>query len=651
MAAELSLRTENPAHALELARKAVSEDSKDYRDLLWLGQVLWAAGHREEAGSVLRRAVELAENVPQTWVALVQYLAAMGQIDQAEAAIQKARSKLPGDQAPLALARSYEIIDRKDQARAQYVAALAAKPEDVSTLRNAASFYLRGGQIQETEPHLRKLVALKREAPNDAAWAKRILAVILASGGNSQKTTEALKILSPSDAAAEDTVEDLRARAKVLALQKDRSQRREAITLMEQVVQRGPPTEEDLFLLAQLYEHDGEWMKAREQMLTLLASHEKDPRYLAHYINSLIRRGDVDEARIWFGKLEELEPLSLRTLVTKTRLLKAQGKGDEAVALLKTSAQRQDAQLLLIAALLEEMGEIAEAEMMYRKFDAQAKHPEDALVLARFLGRQHRPKEALDICERAWRTCPPAVVGNTCTLVLSGAKAKDEQFPRVEGWLNKAIQKNPNSVSLLFDLANLRVLEGRTQDAEAIYRRIHERHKDSGAPLNNLAWLLAFQGGRGSEALDLINRAIAIEGRAPDLLDTRAVVEIAMGQSDPAIKDLEGTVAVSPSAVMYFHLAQAYLLAGNRDAAAKALEKATALGLEVDSLHPLEQPAYHRLLSDTGSSLTPPTQACLEARSDSVDRSIAAVRSVGPVLLCADFPWNSASINSATLKS
>src|SRR5207302_4087322 len=47
--AELAMVAGDNLQALELARKAVPQASKDYRDQIWLGRLLWAAGLPEQA--------------------------------------------------------------------------------------------------------------------------------------------------------------------------------------------------------------------------------------------------------------------------------------------------------------------------------------------------------------------------------------------------------------------------------------------------------------------------------------------------------------------------------------------------------------------------------------------------------------------------
>jgi tetratricopeptide (TPR) repeat protein len=235
---------------------------------------------------------------------------------------------------------------------------------------------------------------------------------------------------------------------------------------------------------------------------------------------------------------------------------------------------------------------------LYRNVASRSKSPEATLVLAGFLGRRGRIREALDLCDRAWQTCAPEVVATASVMILYGAASDDGQHARVERRLEEATRKHPDRVSIQFDLANLRSLQGRYKEAEGIYRALSTQNKDSGGPLNNLAWMLALQGNKEKEkdALDSISRAIQLDGPTPDLLDTRALVFLAMGRADDAIRDLEDSAAVGPTSDKYLHLAQAYRMAGKVDEAGEALQKAKTLGLTMDKLHPLERENYRRLM-------------------------------------------------------
>jgi tetratricopeptide (TPR) repeat protein len=236
---------------------------------------------------------------------------------------------------------------------------------------------------------------------------------------------------------------------------------------------------------------------------------------------------------------------------------------------------------------------------VYRRQAARgSRQPENVLVLAEYLGRQQRLPEALDVCEKAWRTCSPEAVAAVSVVLLHAAPAGDHHRRRVERWLETGINQNPEEPALRLCLANLRELQERYDEAERLYRQILERDGRNAVALNNLAWLLAFQDGKGAEALELIHRAIDSVGPAPALRDTRAVVQVALGRSEPAVQDLEEAIAAAATAPRWFHLAQAHRLAGNRDAAVTAFRQAEAAGLKAARLHPLERNAYQKLLAD-----------------------------------------------------
>src|SRR5262249_31025916 len=152
----VALRMHDSNNAIERALELVKPDSTDYRDCLWLGQVLAESGQRpEQAERHLRRAVELADTLPETWVVLIEFLASRNRLDDAAAEIDKARAKLSKEHAELALAQCYEAIGQPEKARQHFDAALAARPKDVNVFRNLAAFCIRNGQVRDAELFLR----------------------------------------------------------------------------------------------------------------------------------------------------------------------------------------------------------------------------------------------------------------------------------------------------------------------------------------------------------------------------------------------------------------------------------------------------------------------------------------------------------------
>jgi tetratricopeptide (TPR) repeat protein len=428
----------------------------------------------------------------------------------------------------------------------------------------------------------------------------------VAAGGDPRRTARALEVLGngkdtgTGTAAVTASVEDRRARSRVLALQNGRTYRQDAVGILENLIREGAATPQDQFLLASLYEADGDWAKARDRYRRLLATEGGNPEYLASYIRALLKHGQPDEAREWLGKLERAVPRAPVLAEFKARLLAAQGQGGEAAGLVTAYLKDNPLQTLPFAVVLEEIGQREAAERAYRGFLDQSRDPRSVLVLAGYFSRQGRFQEALDLCDRAWDTCPPDAVSTALLTILyaAGGRADERQVQRAEERVEKAVREHSDLSSLQFDLANIQMLRGRYDAAEASLLKFYERDKTRGSPLNNLAWMLAVRGETGERALQFVNRAIELDGETPDLLDTRGVVLLARGQGERAARDLESVVARKPSADAYFHLARAYQQVGRPADAAKSFHSAQSRGLTAESLHPLERPTFDRLVAD-----------------------------------------------------
>jgi tetratricopeptide (TPR) repeat protein len=589
------------ARALQQARRTVAADSRNYRDFLWLGQMAALAGQAGEAEQAFRRARDLAEAVPDTWIVLVQFLSRID-AKKAEAELEAAKARPAKDLLPVVLAPCYESLGRPGPAAEQYQLALAARPGDPNVLRAAASFYSRTGQPARAQPLLRTLTDPATKAPEaTAAWARRTLALSLPVMGDYQQFREAVALIEANGTGDTASAEDRLAKAVLLALQP--AHRKEAIQLFEGLAARkGAVPPDARFLLAQLYERDGNWPRAQAQMLALLGEYDANPIYLAYYARGLLDRRDADGARVWVDKLAALRPEAFETAELRARVLKAQGRDAEAARVVQEYAARPEARLDAAAALLDELGRTADAEEMYRRFVATSKRPEAALALAQFLARHGRASEALALCEAAWATCPPEAVANASVAVLRVGRGTDEQCQRVEDRLTAARQRAPQSALLPVLLAELQEVRGRHDEAQRIYREILRANPHHVVALNNLAYLLALTGGPGDEALRLVQAAIDRAGPVAELLDTRAVVHLTAGRAGPAGPDQRqaGAPSPAPSATAYFHLARAYHLAQNPVAALDAYRKAAGAGLRAEDLHPLERPAFRELTAALG---------------------------------------------------
>jgi tetratricopeptide (TPR) repeat protein len=601
LATEISLSArEDPRQTLQLARKGVPEHSHDYRDHLWLGQVLWALRQPREAEVELREAVKRGADRPDAWVALVQFLASHDRRKEAEEETARAEQRLGGPEAPLALAACYEAIADRARAAELFGKLLAARSDDPGVLQAASLFLLRGGDFEHAGGHLRKLIQGRGTPPAQAAWARRILALTLAAGGSYQRSSEALKLLEENRKGRQVLSEDQRVKALIQATRP--GDRRQAIENLEASFLQVPPNDGECFLLASLHAANRNWPRAREEFLHLLTGPGPiNPGYLAVFVQRLIQQDELDVAAHWLGELEKLEAKDLRPVLLRARLLRARNEGTRAVALLRSRADAgaDPGEVLAVAYLLDQLGYTAEAGPYYHAFaDSQGRAKPVSLVpLIGYLGRQDRLEEALGLCEQLRGKVPDEAMAPVWVECLRASRPNAGQARRVEGWVLAARSKAGTPV---FDLAlaNLRDLQERPGEAEQIYRDLLRHDAGNLVAANNLAALLTLRGNNATEALEQVQHAIDRGGPRPTLLDTRAMVYMTLGQGDQAVKDLEEVVSMEPRASSYLRLARAYEMTRDRRAAREALKKARDGGVKLGDLHPLERPAYEALLRE-----------------------------------------------------
>lgn len=647
LASEVSLRLDDFDRALELAQQA-AKGSKDYRDHVWLGQVLSVAGQRvqkqpqgteaaqrwAEAEKEFRLAVELAGNATDAWVALIQFFVRTGQKPKAEQAIVQAQSKIPAKHAPLALAQCYEAMYSRDLAEKKhlepaekthlelaekkYLEAIAASPTDVRIVRQLTEFYLRTGQIREAETQLKKITNGQIKAEEaDLVWARRALAMILAGHRTYETLKDGLALVEENLSAPHPAVYDMRVKALLLSAHPKREEREKAAEILEKVLQEPRvATAEDRFVLAKLYLSQGptKWAQAARQFRTLLGSAPNDTMYLGTYVAALLGHKEIDLAERYTNQLEKLAPNQMATVTLRARVLYESGEFPKAMELLKSYCDKPESKgedrptrVALIAATLEDLGRrltkpdqqatskqfTEEAEKLYRQYVQQ--RPEQKLVLAGFLARQKRMDEALTLAEEAWPTSSPELIANAMLSLFGGGASGTAQDARAEKILLAAIDKHNRPVSFLTLLADHFSVQGRYEEAEAVYREILRGDPKNTLALNNLAVLLALERKNLEESEELVERAIEYTGPSANSLDSRALVYLARGEPAKALTDIEAVLADSRVAMACFRKAQILVELGRRDEARQSLQEAQKLGLKAGLLHPLERPGYEKL--------------------------------------------------------
>ncbi len=544
--------------ALDLARKAKAANPDDLQVRTWLARLLIDKKLPRDAENELREYVQADPLDPKRWIEMVRFLASTMQMEKAEKAVYDAESALKGK--PLGPAICCEMLGQS------YKTAGQDEQKSKFWLGRAGRWYL----------------AARNAQPKDRIVFRQYIE-FLSRSGDAKKVGDVLEHMVGTDVAEP----------------------------------------EDRFMLALMFSKDGEWTKAYDQYGKLLKQTEnprnpeilkRRPDYIAQFIDELLKRYQSDqrqellhEAQDLIAELKALRPDAFNVVAFEARLFKAQNQTDKAIELIQATAKRADLSdpvWLLLANLADQLGETKLAEKLLRQLVEKSDRPQNRLALAVFLGRHGRVKEALDQCEQLWNatTNPEELVKGTLDVFSLSDGGRDRtQLDRIASWMERGLEKQPNSLLLVIALAGIRERQGRYQDAEALYARGVQQGQDNATVLNNLAWLMALRNGDENKALDLINRAIKLGGPIPELLDTRGVINTKLGKSKNAIEDLTKATTLDPKGPKYFHLAQAYLQAGNKQAAAESWAKARSRGLTPDGLHALEVSAYQQVLGELGT--------------------------------------------------
>jgi predicted Zn-dependent protease len=251
---------------------------------------------------------------------------------------------------------------------------------------------------------------------------------------------EALALLDEEVKKHGENPDEKRLRAVLLATRPGR--RAEAIRLFEASGKQSPLTFEDKFVLAQLYEASGDWPKAREMMSSILSNHGDNPRFIASYVASLLRRGMTNEAEVWLAKLQRVAPDNFETTALTARFPAARHQADETIAVLqhyvdaKPADSRETSVRLgraarLLESLAQDDAKLAgryrkAAEVMYARYASQSPDPDAKLTQADFLARQGRAAEAIAICSAVLSTSAPKKIAAIGTALLQSASERSD---------------------------------------------------------------------------------------------------------------------------------------------------------------------------------------------------------------------------------
>ena len=279
------------------------EGDPNYCELIWLGNLLDAAGRPRAARAAFERALTLAPDGAEPYLALMaHHVRNRGRLQAAEL-LDRMRAALDGDRAALAVARAHEVLARPDRAESAYREILQRRPDAPAALGRLAALLIRHDKNRAAEPVLRRLLDPRLSLPDEAIpELRRQLALALAAPEwKEDRVDEALRLLDLNAQRGEDALD---ARTRVLVLGRRGRP-------LEGLPARGMALREER-RLAQLLAARGDGPRARAILADLIRKDPANAGTIAALLESLYRAKRRTEGREGLDKLEKLEPGSER---------------------------------------------------------------------------------------------------------------------------------------------------------------------------------------------------------------------------------------------------------------------------------------------------------------------------------------------------
>ncbi|MCE9556854.1 MAG: tetratricopeptide repeat protein [Planctomycetes bacterium] len=599
------------AKALSAINRAVPDESKNPADFLWKGQLLLRIDEQDKAEQAFRRAVALGPDQPDTWLALVEYLARANKVAAAEQVIRDAENELSDDQVPTVLGSCYAMLGANDQAEHYYLSALSAQPDKIALQRAVAAFYLGARAPNQAAPYLSSIIsAAPRIRPDEVGhlvWARRQMATLLAQSNSYAQFLVAVRLIESNAVSGVIGPDDTALLARMYGQRRDAASLQRSLDLLERLKKMRPLSVDDQLLLSQVCLATQQPEIARNILVDLAADKKADTRVLAALADALLKRNEPRSAQPWIRKLEELQPKSEETTALACRLAVQLNDLEKAEAIIdgvmpQKFTPANMGQLLAAGRFFEELKFYPAAEKKFRKYAAES--PAGWIELAGYLGRRGNVNESFkllkaNVSDASLPQVALQAVGGLRALRQAGKPIPDSVRQQTLAWFDQAEKKAGVAVALQLEHAGLLDVLDRPDDAQQVYLAILKNPKlpemTRAMTNNNLAFLIAIHGGDQPLARQLIDSSIQLLGPLPELLDTQAMVAIAQGRPQEAVKILTEATQFGGSPEVFLHLAVAQQLADDRLSAGRTLRRAQDEGLRKERLSKVESQQLDKL--------------------------------------------------------
>ncbi len=307
----------------------------------------------------------------------------------------------------------------------------------------------------------------------------------------------------------------------------------------------------------------------------------------------LVRLGRLDEAQAEIEALTDSQPRDPRVWMKLGAIHYEQKHWEQAVAAFRQAVLLDPANLrtrYFLASALIDSGKEDEARIELEKILKTDPRSVDARVQLGFLyGRAKRYDEAIKILDEAVNLEPKRP---ELFLYLGTALQRASQYDRAVLVLQEGLSLDDKQKDLQFQLGVVYEKQQRFDDAVRAFRRVLQLDPKHAESYNYIGYMFAEKGINLTEAVDLIQKALAIEPENGYFIDSLGWAYYQQGKYPEALRELQRAVRLAKDdPVLYDHLGDAYIKNGMAAEAIAAWEHS----LQMESKGPTAETVQKKL--------------------------------------------------------
>jgi tetratricopeptide (TPR) repeat protein len=606
--------------------KAIAMDPQRIASYVALQRLYMTRDRAADAEATIRRGIEANPGAPQGYTEYGRFLMYADRDQEAEAQFQKAISLDGTDiEAREAIAEFYFTSKQMQKAEQAYRELVDMQDNSPESRLELADFYSKAERKDEAVATLERILA---DSPGYVLARYKLIEIYIDRHDAAKAGEQLQALFQVNDADVEALV--LRAR-----LSMQQGQPADAVKDVEEVLKRYPSDRDSLFLMAQarlamgqtdhanafiadLERYHPTYLKtgllkiqaafaASNSQEALRLSNELLERANATQPNSdqdpdaiqevrvraitsrglaMLDLGNLTGAKIELENVVKMSPRSSSAVVNLAKVYVAEHDNARSLELyekaLGMDADNFDAISGVIASCLR-MRDTAKAHSRIDVLIAGNAGRSNVLAALHYLKSTIFDAEKNDAASEKELQASIATDANylPAYTAYAGLLARQNRADEAAAQYNRALAIRPSGevYTLLGVLEDSR---GNAAAAEAAYRRALEITPEAPIAANNLAWIIAENGGNLDEALQLATLATTKSPNSPNFFDTLGWVYLKKGLNSPAVEQFRKAVAMdeaaarkggtSPNAGYRVRLGMALAKYGDKESARREVE-------------------------------------------------------------------------------